>query len=265
MPSPTIQSLRILLVEDNYADARLFQIALKEVKPPVDLTVAADGEAAIGLLETHGSWDDPKRPDLVITDLNMPRKSGHELIAFIKASPTLRSLPVVVFSGSKNPAEVERSYQGGAASYVCKPGGPEPFFEVVHALAAYWSGVAKSRRLIRDGLPRAPESAGQSEVPLLTKALDGTILSWSPLAEELYGYTAEEVVGRSMRTLIPPEAEGDLRSLLEALKRGESVTAFRAVRIHKDGRHVKVSLTVRPLRNSEGQVIGGATQAREIH
>jgi CheY-like chemotaxis protein len=118
---------------------------------------------AIGLLEMHGAWDDPKRPDLVITDLNMPRKSGHELIAFIKASPGLRSLPVVVFSGSNNPAEVERSYQSGAASYVCKPGGPEPFFEVVHALAAYWSGVTKSRRLIREGLPRAPESAGQSE------------------------------------------------------------------------------------------------------
>ncbi len=253
--------LVILLVEDNHADARLFQIALQGSETPAELTVAGDGESAMELLEAHGDREDPRRPDLVVTDLNMPCRSGHELIAFIKAHPKLRSLPVVVFSGSRNPADVEGSYQAGAASYVCKPGSPEQFFEIVRSLLAYWSRIARSRRAIRAGL-RGP---ALTEVPMLTQALDGTILSWSPLAQEVYGYAAEEVVGRSIRTLVPPEAEGELQQLLEALRRGESVPSFHAVRIHKDGRRLEVSLTVSPLRSAAGEVIGAASEARTLH
>ena len=104
-----------------------------------------------------------------------------------------------------------------------------------------------------------------TEAPMLTQALDGTILSWSGLAEELYGYTAEEVVGRSIRTLVPPEAEGELQQLLDALRRGESVRSFQAVRIHKDGRLLRVSLSVSPLRSPGGELIGSATEACEVH
>jgi PAS domain S-box-containing protein len=261
MPVSDAEPLVILLVEDNYADARLFQIALQGCDASAELTVAADGEAAMELLRAHGNREDPGRPDLVVTDLNMPRRSGHELIAFLKAHPLLRSVPVVVFSGSKNPADVERSYEDGAASYVCKPGDPERFFDVVRSLVRYWSRIARSRRAIRTGLP----GPALAEAPLLTQALDGTILTWSPLAQELYGYTADEVVGRSIRTLVPPEAEGELQQLLEALERGESVLAFHAVRVHKDGRRLEVSLSVSPLRDPAGEVIGAASQARELH
>lgn len=265
MPPARSESLKILLVEDNYADARLFQIALDDFDPPAEVTVVPDGEAAIALLSAHGVWGDPDRPDLVVTDLNMPRRDGHELMAHIKTSPALRSLPVVVFSGGKNPGEVERSYQGGAASYVSKPTGADAFFEVVHGLVRYWSRVVRSQRMIRQGIDRPAGETWAASAPLLTKSLDGTILSWSPLAEELYGYTADEVVGRSIATLVPPEAQGELRHLLDALARGESVQAFRAVRIHKDGHRLQVSLTVSPLRDREGQVIGGASEAREVH
>lgn len=261
MLSSGAEPLTILLVEDNYADARLFQIALQGSAAPAEVTVASDGETALRLLAAHRDRQDATRPDLVVTDLNMPRGSGLELIASIKSDSRLRSLPVVVFSGSKNPSDVERSYQGGAASYVCKPGDPEKFFQVVHSLVAYWSRIARARRVLRSGLP----GPAVAEEPMLTQALDGTILSWSPLAQELYGYLAEEVVGRSIRTLVPPEAEGELQQLLEALKRGESVPAFHAVRIHKDGRRVEVSLTVSPLRNLAGEVIGAASDAPRLH
>ena len=252
MPSSGSEPLTILLVDDNYADARLFEIAL-EGDASAAVSLAADGESAMELLAT-------RRPDLVVTDLNMPRRSGHELIAFLKAHPLLRSIPVVVFSGSKNPADVEHSYQAGAASYVCKPGDPDRFFDVVRSLVGYWARIARSRRAVLQGM-RGP---ALTEAPMLTQTLDGTILSWSPLAEELFGYTAEEVVGRSIRTLIPPEAEGELQQLLEALKRGETVPTFPAVRVHKDGRRLEVSLTVSPLRNPAGEVIGAAS-ARTLH
>lgn len=256
MPLSGSEPLSILLVDDNLADARLFQIALQDRESSAVVTLAADGESAMEILAGQ-----PGRPDLVVTDLNMPRRSGHELIDFIKADPSLRSVPVVVFSGSKNPADIERSYQGGAASYVCKPGDPERFFAVVRSLVGYWSRIARSRRAILHGV-RGP---ALTEAPMLTQALDGTILSWSPLAEELYGYAAEEVVGRSIRTLVPPEAEGELQQLLEALKRGKSVPAFHAVRIHKDGRRLEVSLTVSPLRSAAGEVIAGASETRTLH
>jgi len=261
MALPETEPLTILLVEDNRADARLFQMALQGGARSAALTVAGDGEAAIGLLAAHAEREDPLRPDLVVTDLNMPRRNGHELIAFIKGHGKLRSLPVVVFSGSRNPAEVARSYQGGAASYVCKPGDPERFFAVVRGLLEYWTRIARARRAIRSGL----RGSSVAQTPMLTQALDGTILSWSELAEELYGYTAEEVVGRSIRTLVPPEAEGELQQLLDALRRGESVLSFQAVRIHKDGRLLRVSLSVSPMRSPGGELIGSATEAREVH
>lgn len=256
MPLSGSEPLTILLVDDNFADARLFQIALQDSESSAVVTLAADGESAMEILT-----EDPGRPDLVVTDLNMPRRSGHELIAFIKADASLRSVPVVVFSGSKNPADIELSYQGGAASYVCKPGDPERFFDIVRSLVGYWSRIARSRRAILHGM-RVPALA---EAPMLTQALDGTILSWSSLAEELYGYAAEEVVGRSIRTLVPPEGEGELQQLLETLKRGESVPAFHAVRIHKDGRRLEVSLTVSPLRDPAGALIGAASEVRTLH
>ncbi|HEX5044592.1 MAG TPA: response regulator, partial [Candidatus Polarisedimenticolaceae bacterium] len=101
------EPLVILLVEDNHADARLFQIALQGGDVPADLAVVGDGESAVDLLEAHAAPEDAKRPDLVVTDLNMPRRSGHELITYVKSHAMLRSLPVVVFSGSRNPADVE--------------------------------------------------------------------------------------------------------------------------------------------------------------
>ena len=156
---------------------------------------------------------------------------------------------------------MERSYQGGAASYVCKPGDPERFFAVVRALLEYWTRIARARKAIRGGL----RGTSFARAPMLTQALDGTILSWSGLAEELYGYTAEEVVGRSIRTLVPPEAEGELQQLLDALRRGESVLGFHAVRIHKDGRLLRVSLTVSPMWSPAGELIGSATEARDAH
>ena len=99
---------------------------------------------------------------------------------------------------------------------------------------------------------------------IISKSLDGTILSWNPGAERLYGYAAEEVVGRPISVLVPPDRRDELRGIVERLRRGERVEPYDTVRLRKDGRRVDVSVTVSPVRNAEGRVVGAAAIARDV-
>jgi PAS domain S-box-containing protein len=264
---PVTAPLQVLLVEDNYPDARIFELALRAAAFPVRMTVAGDGETAARLLEQHAALDDPARPHLVVTDLNIPRTSGHELLRAIKASPVLRALPVVVFSSSRNRADVEQSYREGASSYIRKPVDADDFFAVVEAFVEYWAGVVSLPERPARVRERPATTSGlveHSGEPILTKDLSGRILTWSPLAEHLYGYTAEEAIGRPVSTLVPPESLEELGRIMDSLRRGRPIHGLRTVRVRKDGRRIAVVLTISPLTDHEGNVVGAATVAREI-
>ncbi|HYY58135.1 MAG TPA: PAS domain S-box protein [Pyrinomonadaceae bacterium] len=99
---------------------------------------------------------------------------------------------------------------------------------------------------------------------IIGKNLDGTILSWNPAAERLYGYTPAEVVGRSVTMLIPPDLPDEEPRIIEQIKRGESVDHYETVRLRKDGTRVDVSLTVSPLKDAQGRIIGASKIARDI-
>jgi PAS domain S-box-containing protein len=103
-----------------------------------------------------------------------------------------------------------------------------------------------------------------SEDAIIAKTLDGTIVSWNSGAERLYGYQAEEVVGRSLSVLIPTGQPDELPRLMEALRRGESIEHYETTRLHKDGHLVEVSVTISPLRDRAGAVIGASAIARDI-
>jgi len=130
---------RILLVEDNPGDAQLVRIALAEKLPQARLTVVGDGESALSRLHEGGP------PDLMLLDLNIPRLSGHEVLAAVRedADPALRRLPVVVLSSSQEQADVARSYELGASSHVAKPDDVDDLFDLVEALTRYWFGAVK--------------------------------------------------------------------------------------------------------------------------
>jgi CheY-like chemotaxis protein len=130
--------IRILLVEDNPGDAQLVRLALTEALPSARLSVAGDGEAALARLREEG---DP--PDLMLLDLNLPRLSGHEVLAAVRASEdaALRRLPVVVLSSSRAEGDVARSYDLGASSYVAKPADVDALFSLVETLTRYWFGA----------------------------------------------------------------------------------------------------------------------------
>src|SRR4051794_7469804 len=124
----------ILLVDDSPADLDLIQDALSSSSYRCRIHTAPDGEEAIAFLHRSGSHGSAVRPDLVILDLNLPRKDGRVVLADFKSEPTLRSIPVVVFTTSRSRPDILRSYALGANCYVSKPGNLESFREAVQSI-----------------------------------------------------------------------------------------------------------------------------------
>jgi PAS domain S-box-containing protein len=115
-----------------------------------------------------------------------------------------------------------------------------------------------------DSRTKLAQIVESSDDAILTKTLDGIITSWNKGAERLYGYTSEEIVGSSIYKLAPSESTDELRSILETIKKGESVDHQESTRISKDGKEMNVSITVSPLRGARGEIIGGTTIARDF-
>lgn len=103
-----------------------------------------------------------------------------------------------------------------------------------------------------------------SDDAIIGKSLDGTILSWNAGAERLYDYSAEEAVGRNISFIIPPERDGELERILERIGRGERVSHLETVRVRKDGKRLDVSVTISPIKDEEGQLLGASAIARDI-
>jgi len=135
-------SRSIAVVEDNPADAEMLRVALEEAGIPVNIVVLENGRAALEYLmgETGGSGNPC---DLVLLDLNLPLMSGFEVLEQIRRMESLRGLPVVIMSGSKNPEEIDRCYELGANSYVSKPSHLTEIFTTASQLIGYWFGCAK--------------------------------------------------------------------------------------------------------------------------
>lgn len=134
---------RILLVEDNPADVRLTREMFRESKVRNDLFVAADAEQAERMLGLGGGEATEERPDLVLLDLNLPGKSGHELLEAIKTHPELRRIPVVVLTSSEAEEDIVRSYDQHANAFVTKPVGLEGLSTIVAAIDEFWFEVVR--------------------------------------------------------------------------------------------------------------------------
>lgn len=132
-----MKSLRILLVEDSPSDVRLIREALKETPVPVQITVARDGVEATDYLEQvlRGS---AVRPDLMLLDLNLPRKNGREVLAEVKSSPELKQIPVLVMTSSHSDEDVEDVYNLSANCFITKPGDLNEYVHVVRAIEEFW-------------------------------------------------------------------------------------------------------------------------------
>ena len=133
--------IEVLLVEDSPGDVRLTREALKDAKVHISLHVASDGIEAMAFLERSGKHINMPRPDLILLDLNLPRKDGREVLKEIKESPTLRSIPVVILTTSSSEADILQSYRLHANCYISKPVDLNGFLKVVKSIDNFWLSV----------------------------------------------------------------------------------------------------------------------------
>ncbi|QLG26517.1 response regulator [Halorarum halophilum] len=131
----------ILLVEDNPGDIRLTQEAFEEGEIRNTLRVVTDGVAAMDFLYQRGDHADAPRPDLVLLDLNLPQKSGHEVLSEIKDDPELMRIPVIILTGSEVAEDIVRSYDHTANAYLTKPVDPDEFIDVVRTFKQFWLSI----------------------------------------------------------------------------------------------------------------------------
>ena len=133
----------ILLVEDNAGDVRLTREALREAEVAVELVAVSDGEQALAFLRSEGSHAGAARPDLILLDLNLPKKNGLEVLEEIKADPELRSTPVIMLTTSSSARDIAACYDRGVNCYVVKPLDLDDFTRLVQAINRFWFEVAR--------------------------------------------------------------------------------------------------------------------------
>lgn len=140
---PPSDPIQILLVEDSAEDVELTTEALLEAKVANTLHVVRNGEQAMDFLHRRTGFEDRPRPDLVLLDLNLPRKDGREVLEEMKHDPVLRTIPVVVLTTSSAEADVLRSYELHANSYVTKPVDFDQFMRVIQSVEDFWLTVVR--------------------------------------------------------------------------------------------------------------------------
>ena len=181
----------------------------------------------------------------LITDVQMPGLSGLELQEALQSQGHLT--PVIVITGYPNEKQRTRALENGAVGYLSKP-----FDE--QTLAECLSAAIKSRS--------SPARKESSDDAIVSKDLNGTVTTWTKAAERLFGYPAKEVVGKSITILIPSDRLNEEVEILDRIRRGERVDHFETARQRKDGSLVVVSLTISPVTDESGKIIGASKIAR---
>lgn len=141
--SKPIEIVEILLIEDNLADIRLTQEIFKDCKICNNLHVAKDGIEALEFLRRQGPFKNAPVPDLILLDLNLPKKDGRELLQEIKQDEGLKKIPVIVLTTSEAEQDILRSYNLGANCYITKPIDLDQFIKVVQTIEDFWLTVVK--------------------------------------------------------------------------------------------------------------------------
>ncbi|RMG97552.1 MAG: response regulator [Chloroflexi bacterium] len=136
------RTIQILLVEDNPGDVRLTQETFREVKLPTHLHVVSDGVAALSFLHRQAPYQDAPRPDIILLDLNLPRKDGREVLAEIKQDPSLKRIPVLVLTTSKAEEDIIHSYNLHANCYISKPVDLNDFIHTIQTMNSFWLSIA---------------------------------------------------------------------------------------------------------------------------
>ena len=138
-----MKPIHILLVEDNKGDILLIEEAFEEAKVANSISVAKNGEKAIRFLNKKGEFQNAETPDLVILDINLPRKNGHEVLQYIKENENLKQIPVIMLTTSSSERDIIKSYKHHANCYITKPVDVEDFIKAVLKIENFWISLVQ--------------------------------------------------------------------------------------------------------------------------
>ena len=138
-----MRAIQILLVEDNEGDIVLTKEAFEDASLSYNINVARDGKEGMQYLEKKGKFADAETPDLVLLDINLPKKNGHEVLHFIKSSDSLKHIPVIMLTTSNSENDVEKSYKNHANCHIIKPIEVEDFLYVMANIESFWINIAR--------------------------------------------------------------------------------------------------------------------------
>jgi len=239
---------QVLVVDDDASIRRVVTETLED--EGYSVVTAADGEEAFRAI-IH------RRPGVVLLDMRMPNVDGWELTRRLKARGI--HVPVAVMTAA--PLAPKSADDIGADAYIAKPFELSELVRIVEGLGR--DTVVSWRRadLLRAHLAAVVES---SDDAIVSTTLDGIITSWNPTAEHIYGYAAAEVVGQSIATIVPTDRLEELAVLLDELRRGRAIEQMETARVRRDGTRIAVSLSISPIRDASGQVVGATSIGRDI-
>lgn len=136
-----MKAIHILLVEDNEGDILLTKEAFEDAKLLTRLSVVRDGKEAVDFLTKEGSFKEVESPDLLLLDVNLPKKNGHEVLQFIKEDDRLKHIPVIMFTTSSSETDINFSYQNHANCYITKPVDVNDFLSVITRIENFWISI----------------------------------------------------------------------------------------------------------------------------
>jgi CheY-like chemotaxis protein len=138
-----MRSIHILLIEDNEGDILLTKEALLDGKVINEISVVRDGEEALDFLNKTGKYTDVEFPDLILLDVNLPKKNGHEVLQFVKTSEHIKHIPVIMLTTSSSQQDIKLSYSNHANCYITKPVEADNFMHVVAGIESFWISIVK--------------------------------------------------------------------------------------------------------------------------
>ena len=244
--------IKVLMVEDNPADTELLVRELRRsgfVPDWVRVDTEPDFLARLG-----------PQYDLVLSDYAMPQFGGLRALELLTQSGL--EIPFILVSGTIGEDVAVSAMRDGAADYLLKDRLVRLGPAVKQALLQGQS--RRQRRQAEEMQARFAAVVEFSDDAIISKTIEGIITGWNPGAEKLFGYAAAEVIGRPVLVLFPPDRMEEERHILDRIGRGESVKHFETIRVTKDGKHLDVSMTISPLRDGAGRIIGVSTIARDI-
>jgi PAS domain S-box-containing protein len=241
------------MVEDSADDAALLLAELEGKGYVVKLHRVESKDAFLAGLQDR-FWD------AIISDYSLPRFAGPEALKLLRQQDL--DIPFIMVSGVCGEAEAVAMMKAGANDYIMK----DNLSRLVPALERELD-AARDRHLHKRAVGAMQYLAAiveSSEDAIYGKNLNGMIVSWNPSAERLFGYSAEEIIGQSVLQLFPPHHRDEMLDILGAIRRGETIGIRETERRHKSGQIIPVSVTVSPIKDAKGEIIGASSIARDI-